>query len=93
MLKTLIKTLIQRLKNDDLTAYAAQITFYLILSLFPFLAFLGTLLSYVRLTNVEHLLRVLVNMRTFPQPVAELITNVFENLQLERYTSYPLYIW
>lgn len=92
MFRTLIYTLIKRLKNDDLTAYAAQITFYMILSLFPFLAFLGSLLSQIRFANVERIIEILVSMRTIPAPVAELIASVFQNLQHGAFSSYPLYI-
>jgi len=43
--------LYQRFKEHDLTALAAQLTFYLVLAFFPFLIFLITLLSYFPVAN------------------------------------------
>ena len=92
MLKLLIYTFIKRLKEEDLTAYAAQITFYMILSLFPFLAFLGSLLSHIQFASIEHVIEILVQMHTIPAPVADLVFDVFRNLGSHAYPSYPLYI-
>ena len=36
MFKQLLEKLVLRLRYDDITAYAAQISFYLLLSLFSF---------------------------------------------------------
>ena len=46
-----ISQLLFRYKDDDLAAMSAQITYYLILSFFPFLFFLITLLSFTPLSN------------------------------------------
>ena len=43
--------LIYRYKDDELAAMSAQITYYLILSFFPFLFFLINLLSFTHLSN------------------------------------------
>lgn len=91
-MKSLLLTLIQRLKNSDLTAYAAQITFYMILSLFPFLAFLGSLLSHLQMPYFSYNLKMLSDLQVLPSPAVELIAHVFDNLQTRRYSSYPLYI-
>ncbi len=45
----------KRLRDDDVTAMAAQITYYFILSFFPFLLLLITLVGYVPVTGKESL--------------------------------------
>ena len=44
--KMFIKSLLYRLKEDNVTAMGAQVSYYLILSIFPFLIFFLNLLSY-----------------------------------------------
>lgn len=44
-----------RFEDDDVPALAAQLSYYLILSFFPFLIFLVTLVSYTPITNEEAL--------------------------------------
>jgi membrane protein len=50
LLKT-AKDIYIRSKDDDVPALAAQLTYYFILALFPFLIFLITLLSYTSITD------------------------------------------
>ncbi len=45
-----LKELFQKLKNDDVQGISAQLTYYLILSLFPFLIFIMTLIGYVHIS-------------------------------------------
>lgn len=44
--KEFIKDLLHRLKEDNVTALGAQLSYYLVLSIFPFLIFFLNLLSY-----------------------------------------------
>lgn len=57
-----IRILIRRIKDDNVTAMAAQLSYYLILSLFPFLIFFLNLLSYTPIArnDVLHSLIVLL---------------------------------
>lgn len=48
-----VEELIRRIQDDDVPALGAQLTFYLILSFFPFLIFLLTLVSYTPLAREE----------------------------------------
>lgn len=48
----LIKDLFSRFINDDLLSIGAQITYFLLLSLFPFLIFLINLISYTTIVNL-----------------------------------------
>jgi len=49
----IIKDIYTRSRDDDVPALAAQLTYYFILALFPFLIFLITLLSYTPITGEE----------------------------------------
>ena len=52
----LLKELYIRFENHELSALGAQMTYYLILSMFPFLIFMMTLISYTPVTS-EDILR------------------------------------
>lgn len=52
----LAKALIWRVRNNEITERGAQLSYFLILSIFPFLLFLLTLLEYTPLTQ-EHTLQ------------------------------------
>jgi membrane protein len=54
-----LKDLYARFVNDELPATGAQVAFFLLLSLFPFLIFLVTLVSYVRIVDVQESMQVL----------------------------------
>ena len=64
---------IVKIKNDDIFALAAQLAYYLILSFFPFLIFLLTLIGFSNLDSME----VLGALRAMlPTSAFELIYNV-----------------
>ncbi|NMA83411.1 MAG: YihY/virulence factor BrkB family protein [Epulopiscium sp.] len=66
-----------RFREDEVPALGAQLTYYLILSFFPFLIFLLTLLSYTPLTSEQ----VLFNfIHLVPQSTYELITSFAKGL-------------
>ncbi|WP_423243382.1 YhjD/YihY/BrkB family envelope integrity protein [Clostridium septicum] len=44
---------IVKVKNDDIFALASQLAYYLILSFFPFLIFLMTLIGFSNLNSME----------------------------------------
>ncbi|WP_182201470.1 YihY/virulence factor BrkB family protein [Paraliobacillus salinarum] len=48
-----IKQLIIRINEDDVAGLSAQLAYFLLLSLFPFLIFLVTLIGYIPLDNVD----------------------------------------
>ena len=68
-----IEQLIFRYKDDDLPSMSAQITYYLILALFPFLLFLINLISFTPLSNEL----LITNFNTFlPRETGILVKNV-----------------
>lgn len=72
--------LIVKIKRDDVFALSSQLAYYLMLSFFPFMLFLITLIGYSPLSSVE----VLDNLYKFlPQSIVELtkstISEVFDN--------------
>ncbi len=65
--------LFYRIKDDEVTAIGAQLTYYLILSIFPFLIFFLNLLSYTSITQDEVLDNFIIML---PIEVQILIKNV-----------------
>lgn len=51
--KEFIKILIAKIKDNDVTGFAAQLSYFFLLSLFPMLIFLFTLLPYTPLTQQD----------------------------------------
>lgn len=71
--------MIKRIKDDEITAYAAQITYYLILSIFPFMIFFITILGRTNLivAGIEGL----TNMMSFvPQEISDLLDQVLTEI-------------
>lgn len=79
-----IRLLIERVQENELTALAAQSTYYLVLSFFPFLIFLITLISYTPLLQEE----VLYQLQPFlPQEAFDLVMrNVRQMMGMRRGT-------
>lgn len=53
--KTFVKSLLHRIKEDNVTGMGAQVSYYLILSVFPFLIFFLNLLSYTPVARDDFL--------------------------------------
>lgn len=69
---TFLFKLIYKLKDDDIFASAAQLSYYLILAFFPFLIFIITLIGYLNLDSSE----VIQSLGTlFPESVHNLIVS------------------
>ncbi|HPD00569.1 MAG TPA: YihY/virulence factor BrkB family protein, partial [Acetivibrio sp.] len=68
-----------RSKDDEVPALAAQLTYYFILSLFPFLIFIITLVSYTPIAS-ERALGSISEM--LPPPVYNLVLNVIREVTL-----------
>ncbi|SMP64968.1 YihY/virulence factor BrkB family protein [Anoxynatronum buryatiense] len=79
-----LRLLGNRIQENELTALAAQSTYYLVLSFFPFLIFLITLISYTPLLQEE----VLYQLQPFlPQEAFELVMrNVQQMMDMPRGT-------
>lgn len=82
MFKQLLEKLFLRLRYDDITAYAAQISFYLLLSLFPLLILLATALTQTDWINMEQLLQMLRSSNLFPDMALSVVEDTFSELQL-----------
>lgn len=65
-----------RFLNDDLLSTGAQVSFYLLLSLFPFLIFLITLASYTSIVNVQDNLKDLANF--LPKNAYQVVMNTIK---------------
>ena len=82
MFKQLLEKLVLRLRYDDITAYAAQISFYLLLSLFPLLILLATALTQTDWINMEQLLQMLRSSNLFPNMALSVVEDTFSELRL-----------
>lgn len=83
-ISNIIKILIKKFKEDEVTALGAQMTFYLILSFFPFLIFLITLLSYTPIASNE----VVSNLSNLlPNSTYNMINSIIQEVITTRSTA------
>lgn len=73
----IIKKLYFQIQLHEITALGAQVTYYLILSFFPFLIFMVTLISYTKVSSMES---VAVLSSILPKSVYALIVDVLQNV-------------
>lgn len=87
--------LIVKIKNDDIFALASQLAYYLILSFFPFLIFLMTIVGASALDSIE----ILDGLRTIlPSTVFDLVASIIREVVDTKYkgllgVSVILTIW
>ncbi|WP_079708794.1 YihY/virulence factor BrkB family protein [Paraliobacillus ryukyuensis] len=78
---TFIKQLFQRITEDDVGGLAAQLAYFLLLSLFPFLIFLVTLVGYLPVENVD----IMSFLNTYaPAEITQLIENNISQITNQR---------
>lgn len=82
MLKQLIYKLIPRLRYDDITAYAAQVSFYLLLSLFPMLILMAAVLSRTDLIDITQVLQMVRGSNIFPEVAINVVESTLTELTL-----------
>jgi len=70
------KELLLRVKNDDISAWAAKLTFFLLLSIFPFLIFIIELLNHITI-NTES---VYALTQFFPEEIISIFTLIIEDI-------------
>jgi membrane protein len=78
----LLKDLYARFVNDDVLSTGAEVAFFLLLSLFPFLIFLMTLVSYVRMVDVQDSLQVLAAL--MPASAYEILRDIVNETIADR---------
>ena len=81
MFKTIFLAYIRRLKRDDLSTYAAQIAFFSILSIVPFLLLISMWLGNTDLLDLPSLLTMLENTGALPQSGIDLLRSVLRGLE------------
>ncbi|MFE5320494.1 YihY/virulence factor BrkB family protein [Paenibacillus sp. NPDC056579] len=81
---TLIHNLACRFQDDDVPALAAQLTYYLVLSFFPFLIFLVALLSFTDFSADEALERLSLIL---PDMSNKTLSDVFHEIEETRSSS------
>lgn len=78
----LLKDLYARFVNDDVLSTGAEVAFFLLLSLFPFLIFLMTLVSYVRMVDVQDSMQVLAAL--MPASAYEILRDIVNETIADR---------
>lgn len=73
----MFRTFTAKLRDDSVSAFAAQAAFFIILSFFPFVMFLLTLLNYLPVSAED--LRVFAS-GIFPDTVSNLLNTIFSEL-------------
>lgn len=80
MFKTVFFAYIRRLKRDDLSTYAAQIAFFSILSIVPFLLLISMWLSNSNVLDLSGLLTMLEDSGALPQAGIDLLRSVLNGM-------------
>lgn len=80
----LIYSFIKKLTNDEIGAFAAQAAFFLIISLFPFVMLLITLLQYIPITES---IMTDIAVKLFPMSVSDFIVRVINELSEKASTT------
>lgn len=78
---TLLRNLIARFREDDVPSLGAQLSYYLILSFFPFLIFVLSLLGYARLSQ-DDLMDMLLKL--LPSDTGESVRGIVEEVTSNR---------
>lgn len=69
--------LVEAYNNDNVSEIAAQLTYYLVLSIFPFLIALLNIIRFTPLADMNVLEKILI---TLPQETSELLTNLIQDI-------------
>ncbi|GGG20661.1 YihY/virulence factor BrkB family protein [Paenibacillus abyssi] len=80
-LKTFAEQLYCRFRDDEVPALGAQLTYYLILSFFPFLIFLITIISFVQLSEAELMYAI---TRMLPDESGSIVTSILDEIRTGR---------
>lgn len=75
--KKYLKEIIQKIKSDHVTAFASQGAFFIILSFFPFVMFLMTLIRVLPVEQ-EYITKYLITL--LPENLNEYIVNIVNEL-------------
>lgn len=75
------RRLLRLYKQDEITVYAAQASFFLILAFFPFIMLLLTLIQFIPAVSKSDLLAILV--RIMPDALDSLVVGIVDDLTLK----------
>ncbi len=67
--------------KDEITVYAAQASFFIVLAFFPFTMLLLTLIQFIPSVNKSDLLIILINL--FPEMLHSLVIGIVDDLYLK----------
>ncbi len=79
-----IVDVIKRIKEDDISAWATKLTYYILLSIFPFILFFMELLSYTHINNDD----VIIQFQTFvPKEIINFFNFLITDIQTHQNTT------
>ena len=73
----IIRAFLHKVRDDYVSAFSAQAAFYIIISFFPFIMFLLTLIQYLPITK-DTVIYILVNI--FPSSIDSLVSNIVNEI-------------
>ena len=80
----LLFVVIEKIKKDHLTSLANELTYKLVLSIFPFLIFLMTLLGFTDI-NIDNILSKFIG--TVPNDIIDIVKNFYKEVVSQRHLS------
>ncbi len=80
MFKTVLMALVRRFRRDDLISYAAEIAFFSLLSIVPFIMIIGIILTASNILNIDNLVALLRSLEGVPQSTVDLLISAAESL-------------
>jgi len=92
MIKQLFFKFSRRLKLDDIIGYAAQISFYMLVSLVPFTTLLVSALGHFKIIRVDTIISLIQETNIFPSSVMSLLKDTFTPEILMPSNSVPFYV-
>lgn len=92
MLQRFFYRFMRRLFSEGITSYAAQISYYMILSLIPFVTLVGMILINTHLVTASGIINTLSQIHSIPEALREMVSAVFTNLERDSGQYYSIYI-
>ncbi len=75
------KRIFDKYKKDEVTVYAAQASFFIVISFFPFIMLLLTLIQFIPAVNKSDLLELLVSI--MPDMLDSLVVGIVDELYMK----------
>ncbi len=92
MIMHFITKFIQRTFREGVPSYAAQIAYYMILAIFPFITFVAMILTGTHLVTSSMIINAIEPIHTIPEAVKDMIVSVFNSLEKDSSSYFSIYL-